>query len=781
MSSVDTVRKGPERFLGVLLFLSGSSALLFEVIWFELLKQTIGSSTFSVAVLLMCFMGGLSIGSELAHRLDNRQTPPLLIYAALEIGVALSGLGIPVLLPHIRDAYALIATNDLPSHALRAVVVGGVLVIPTVLMGASLPIAARVFSNTDAGVASIGRIYSINIAGGVVGAATAGFWALPAMGLSRTSVFAAAVCLVAAALAVIRHRHPRFAAAPQSRPKARSHWATASKTPLALLAALSGFSALGCQIIWTRMLTTLFGPSVYAFSIVLAIFLTGLAIGAGLSARSKAIKESPAEWIVAGQLLAGLYAAISVWLINDVLSEWSLSPTVEQPIALRYVYDACRAMLVMFVPTAVWGATLPLLVRIAATNKEPLDVNIGRLYAINTVGAIAGVFMIGFLAVPMASLRQSMQIVVAAAFIASSIGLIGIINTPTARQRLKIVGLFVGALVTVMLIPAPNGKVMGFGHEYLLFKDWDEPIYSKDGAFATVAVSHDTESDDHFLHVGGKVVASSRPADMRLQYLLAAIPLMLHPAPKSVLVIGLGTGVTAGTFALDPTVERIVICEVEPEVIAAADRYFRQYNFNVLADPRVEIVLDDGRHYLQTSRETFDIISTDSIHPWVRGSAALHTVEFHELVRTHLNDDGFISQWIPLYQTNEATVKSQIFSASEVFKVMSLWRSDPGGSGYDLVTIASGSSGISQMRILDSRWESLPRLAAALAGTGLGSKQDLRGAYLGSAQDLRAWFSDAPINRDDNLALQYLAGLSIDAYSAHEILESISIHLRDHQ
>jgi spermidine synthase len=271
---------------------------------------------------------------------------------------------------------------------------------------------------------------------------------------------------------------------------------------------------------------------------------------------------------------------------------------------------------------------------------------------------------------------------------------------------------------------------------------------------------------------------------MRLQRMLGHIPAMLHPHPQSVLIVGCGAGVTAGSFVVYPDVKRIVICEIEPLIPHVVATFFGEENYHVTKDPRVEIVYDDARHYLLRTKEKFDIITSDPIHPWVKGAATLYTKEYFDLVRRHLNPGGMVTQWVPLYDSSFDVVKSELATFFQVFPHGTIWSNDLDGAGYDTVVLGrAGASAESDvpLQIDVDQWQAVwnrPDRDAAvrsLYNVGLGSPLALLTKYSGSAdaEGMKAWLADAQINRDNNLRLQYLAGLGLNQQQGVAILNAI--------
>jgi spermidine synthase len=323
------------------------------------------------------------------------------------------------------------------------------------------------------------------------------------------------------------------------------------------------------------------------------------------------------------------------------------------------------------------------------------------------------------------------------------------------------------------MVPAIRGNAIAYGRHVALYPPTESYLFVGEGSTSSVAV-YENEGF-RYVSVGGKIMASTVSTDMRLQRMLGHLPALLHPHPKSVLIVGFGAGVTAGSFVLHPGIERIVICEIEPLVPRVSGEHFAAENYDVLNDPRVEVIYDDGRHFIATTDEKFDIITTDPIHPWMNGSAVLFSIEYYELAKQRLNEGGFISQWVPIYDTDEATAKSLVGTFLEVFPEGTVWSThipDDAG-GLDMIMIGQ----VLPLRVdagdLTSRIEENPALETSLAEVKVEGVLRLLAAYVGRPRDLAQWLEDAQINRERNLRLQYLAGLSINLAREQEIYRGI--------
>jgi spermidine synthase len=275
-------------------------------------------------------------------------------------------------------------------------------------------------------------------------------------------------------------------------------------------------------------------------------------------------------------------------------------------------------------------------------------------------------------------------------------------------------------------------------------------------------------------YVSGKAEASSAPADMRLERMMGHLPALLHPNPRSVLTVGFGAGVTAGSFVPYPEVEKLVICELEPLIPPASTEFFKEQNYSVMHDSRTRIIYDDARHFIFTTKQKFDVITTDPIHPWVKGTSTLYSKEYYALVKAHLNPGGVVAQWLPIYDSDPATVKSELATFFEVFPNGTLWSNYTQNGGYDLVLIGGDASAID----LDSVQERLDRpeyskVLASLSDVGLHSAVEVFATYAGRASDLTSYFAGAPINDDMNLRLQYLAGLGVNSMAFQKVFAEL--------
>ena len=300
-----------------------------------------------------------------------------------------------------------------------------------------------------------------------------------------------------------------------------------------------------------------------------------------------------------------------------------------------------------------------------------------------------------------------------------------------------------------------------------------KPVFIGEGISASVVIAE--RGEQRFFYVSGKSEASSALLDMRLQRMMGHIPALIHPGPSSVLVVGFGAGVTAGSFVQYPTVQSIVICELEPIIPPASHEFFGKQNYHVLNDRRTHLVYDDARHYIFTSRDKFDVITTDPIHPWVKGTSSLYSREFFELVKSHLKPGGVAAQWLPLYESDEETVKTELATFFEVFPEATVWSNFLNGDGYDLVLLGRVDESPVNIEDLQQRLTQAAYrgVSASLAEAGFDSVTDLLATYTGRASDLKPMLSDAGINEDLNMRLQYIAGMGLNSMASERIYREI--------
>lgn len=757
-------------FLPLLLALfvgSGCAALIYEVVWFQLLQLAIGSSAVSLGVLLATYMGGMCLGSLLFPRYVSSKVHPLKAYAAIEAAIGVYALSLLFLIPFLDRIYAAVAGLGFPGIAPRAALAVLALLPPTLLMGASLPAIARWVTSTPEGVSWMGYFYGGNIVGAVGGCVLAGFYLLRLYDMAVATyagvVIDFAVALAGFALAL----RTDYAGSGQ---KEDAAIAGGAPKVVYVTIAISGLAAMGAEVVWTRALATTIGATVYTFSIILAVFLTGLGIGSAAgSVLTKTGKVRDALGYC--QLLAGASVAWGAYAIAVILPAWKVNTLATPTAWATFQVDLMRCVWVLLPAACFWGASFPLAVGSAAQDEQDPARLIGGVYAANTVGAILGAAGFSLVLLPWLGTQNSQRALVLACALSAALVLWN--NRPMRVAILAVGCAAMAALAfTVQEVPWIHAA---YGRRAQSVTGAGQPLYREEGRNATVIVSQLDEGQIYF-HVSGKVEASTEPYDMRLQRMMGHLPALLHPGPHSALVVGFGAGVTAGSFVVHPEMQRLVICEIEKLIPPATTLYFGPQNYNVLHDPRTQVVYDDARHFVLTTNEKFDVITSDPIHPWVKGTATLYSREYFELCKRHLNPGGVVAQWIPLYESDPDTIKSELATFFEVFPNGTLWANNIGEDGYDAVVVGQVEPLKIDVDQLQARLDrpDHARVAASIRQVQFDSAIDLMGTYLARPADLAPWLKDAQVNRDINLRLQYLAGMGLNYNNAPAIAQQIS-------
>jgi spermidine synthase len=775
----------PRRVLPILLLLfvgSGCAALVYEVVWFQLLQLVIGVSAVSLGVLLGTFMGGLFLGSLLFPRIVSARYHPLRVYAIIEAAIGVIGLLVLVVVPLIGGVYTAWAGPGFVGLLLRALAAGICLLPPTLLMGATLPALSRWVEETPSGVSWLGFFYAGNTVGAVLGCILAGFYLLRVYDMPTATFVAvglnAAVALVSVTLAALAPHTP--AADP-----ADADVEMPGASAIYITTALSGMTGLAAEVVWTRLLSLLIGGTTYTFSLILAAFLTGIGIGSAIgSAIARNIKQPR---VALGWSQALLCAAIawSAYVLTASLPWWPIDPSLSDNPWFNFQLDFVRSLWALLPGTLLWGASFPLaLAALATEGRDPAKL-VGRVYAANTVGAIVGALGASLVLVSWLGSQHTQQLLILLCGLSALVALEPVPGaTGAGRPWMRfavIVIVVMGTCGTLMAnaVPKLPGLLVAYGRFTATKSGQGDVLYVGEGLSSSVAVTQ-LGNGVRSYHNAGKVQASSDPEDMRLQRMLGHLTTLVPAAPRSVLVIGCGAGVTAGAVSVDPAVERLTIAEIEPLVIRTVSNYFSRYNHDVIRNPKTTVHVDDARHFLVTTTEKFDAITSDPLDPWVKGAAMLYTKEFFELVKRHLNPGGAVTLFVQLYQSNEAAVKSEIGTFFDAFPNGVVFANTVNNAGYDLVLLGQ----VEPTTINLDEWEArLKRpeyavLARSLSEVGFGSAVDLLATYAGQAKDMHGWLKDAAINRDRNLRLQYLAGMGLNLREAGTIYNNLVAYRR---
>jgi spermidine synthase len=833
------------RYLPWLLLLfvgSGCAALIYEIVWLQLLQLVIGSSGISLGVLLGTFMGGMCLGSYLLPRLISARHHPLRVYALLELGIGIIGIAVLFGMPLIAEIY----TNFFGHGVLaRTLVAALCLLPPTLLMGATLPAIARWVETTPEGVSWMGFYYGGNIAGAVFGCLLAGFYLLRVYDMPLATFAAVAINVGVASVALFltsrtSHKIPSLDADQPATGNA------AGAGGVYVTIALSGLGALGAEVVWTRLLSLVLGATVYTFSIILAVFLLGLGVGSSAGAFLGRRVRNPRAALGLCQLLLAGAVAWAALMIARSIPYWPINPTLstgEWAPWFMFQLDIIRAAWAVLPAALLWGASFPLaLAAVASPGQDPGRM-VGGVYAANTIGAILGSLLFSMLVIPQLGTQSAQRLLIFVSAVSALIALAPVLlpalggarrgEDPAARPRFSplksaftMLALVTAGFLAILVSQVP-WVMVAYGRFSATWIPWSIPgiveeksvpvnpsgavyrycTYVGEGMNVSVAVTKSTSGWLYF-HGAGKVQASSDPQDMRLQRMLGHLSVLARRNPdevREVLVVACGAGVTAGSFIPYPKVERITICDIEPLVPKVVTPMFGSQNYHIVdgiakenphkvEGKEVKVVYDDGRHYIRTLPKDvkFDIITSDPIDPWVKGCAALNTIEYYQMCRDHLKPGGVMSLWIPLYESNIDTAKSVISTFFEVFPNGVLFSNDLNGEGYDAVLLGQVEPTQINLDELQQRLDrpDYLRVKESLTDVGFGKRMaqpgqevsnlnvavDLLSTYAGRAVDLKDWMRNAQINTDRNLRLQYLAGMWLNSYMGTAILDSILQH-----
>jgi spermidine synthase len=785
MSATEAAANVRGRNALLLLFLgSGAAALIYEVVWYQSLALIVGSNAVSMAVVLATYMGGMGLGSLLFLRWKGRFGHPLRIYMQLELVIAVFGLLVLYVLPWAGGLYTAIGGSGFFGLLVRGLFCALFLLVPTMAMGATLPAAASWLRSTPDGVSRAGFYYATNIAGGMIGCLTAGFFLLRVYDNHTATYVAVALNLLVAGIAWLLSRSTSGAPAGS----ADEPGATPSTTGIArdpnltvyIAIGLSGLCALGAEVIWTRNLALLLGGTVYTFSLILGTMLLGLGVGSSIGAAVARNTQQPRRALAICQLLVIAGLGWAAWTITDDMPFWPINPGLSPSPWFLFQLDFIRSMWAVVPAALCWGASFPLAIAAVADGRGNSSTAVARIYAANTAGAIIGAIFSGLALIPTIGSQQAQRLMMALALLSVLVVMLPALRK-TAQAGSRVVAGTVTVAAVALLFVAGSfvhslpGILVGYGRWAVTWlQSAGEFIYIGEGLNSTLTVSR-APNGELYYHNAGKVQASSLYEDMRLQRMLGHLTTLLARDPRNVLVIGCGAGVTAGAVSVSPAVQTETIAEIEPLVPKVVSQYFAEENHNVIGNPKVTVRIDDARHFLLTTDQKFDAITADPFDTWVKGAATLNTAEFYAEMKKHLNPGGVVTAWLPFYETTVPAIKSEIATFKAAFPHVMIFGNTSGDQGYDGVLVGSMEPfdidvGEWQARLHSPEYEPVLN---SLRDVGYGSVEQLLGTFAATGEQLQDWLAGADINRDRNLRLQYLAGLGVNNYEQSGIYSEI--------
>ncbi len=767
---------------------SGATGLIYEVLWTRILGLVFGHTVFAITTVLAAFMAGLGLGSYLFGGVADRSSRPLRLYGVLEIGIGAYALITPFLFSRAEDIYIPLhrafGLSFFTFSLLQFLLIFLILLIPTTLMGATLPVLSRFFVRSlEVLGGQVGRLYALNTFGAVLGTYAAGFHLIPTLGVRTTLLLAAIANIGIGALAVVFDRHLRQLGHETPGGQAEAVAVTAPASEITVPApegppavavwltvvglGISGAASMMYEVAWTRALALVIGSSTYAFTTMLVTFLTGLALGSYLYSRVAGRLRITPVFFGGLQLGIGLSALLVTPFFDRIPELFLRIFQISQSPGFMKVVQFFISALAMFIPTLFMGATFPCAIQIVSRAMNRVGRDVGRVYLVNTTGAIAGTMVAGFLLIPVWGLQFTLKLAVSMNLCLAVAILLA--SRMTGWRQGAAIAISLLALGGLYVAPAWDANVMTsgvaiYGRSYFgrlgkaefrsaMLTD-DRLLYYKDGLSATVSVHRQGEL--LYMRVNGKTDASNA-GDMHTQLMSGHLPMFIRPDAKRALVIGMGSGVTAGAVSLHP-LERIDVIEIEPAVVEAA-AFFAKENRELLKNPKARVAIADGRNFLLASDGGYDVIISEPSNPWMRGIGNLFSLDFYELTAQRLAPKGIVCQWIHTYGLFPEDLKMVVKTFRSVFPHTTIWNTTRG----DLLLLGSKDPWTLDHATLQAKYGAVPGLKEDMARLGLHSPLAILADFALVEEDAAQYAQHALVNTDDLPFLEFSAPDSLYA------------------
>lgn len=759
-------------FAAILLFfcISGACGLLYQVVWTRKLVLLFGTTAYAVSTVLSIFFLGLGLGSFWGGRLADRTQRPLFLYGVFEIVIGLWALlfivGIGAGESAVVAVLRLVSSARETGLVVRGLLAVVTLIVPVTLMGATLPLLSKFVTTERVRGLRIGALYSINTFGAVAGCALTGFLLLATFGYTRTTVIGVAGNVGIGLLAILISRaiEGRGAAILANTPKptlgapsiGETRGGTSSRpaalgvAKLVVLAfAVSGFSALALEVLWTRLLATCFIGTTYAFTTMLTTLLCGIGVGSAVASLFVDRSKHPVSLFGMVQLLFGLACLLG-------LIQFAGFPERFASMQLDAGFDWLKLLrvkfflsfLVLFPPTFLSGMTFPIAVKAVAKTRENVGESVGKLYAANTLGGVFGALAGGYVVLPSLGTQKGILLL---GLVLCVMGALLILACPTRRSAIKLLAVAVGVAwvtVIVMRLPSDVGLVMAKGP----VPEGDKVIHYREGVEGTVAVSEPADNptkSNRVLWINGVQATMAIEKGIRMNRLQGVLPLLFEHEPRTALFMCFGSGITCGMLAQGPF-ERIDAVEIARDVLEAAP-LFEKDNLGVIDNPKVNFVVDDGRNFLLTTPNQYDVITFEPMPLALAGVSTFYTQEYYRLCLQHLTSGGLVSQWVPIHSLSPDLVHSLAYTFTTVFPEYCAWFINS-----DLFLIGSNQP-LSVDYDLAMDRISTPEIQAALAQVGLGDTAELLTCFFMGKANLAEYVQGGSLVTDDRPWAEFVA------------------------
>ncbi len=749
--------------------LSGISGLVYQVVWVRILKLIFGVTAFAASTVVSSYMAGLSIGSFYFGRVVDRTKNRIKLYALLEIGIGLYALFTPFIFKNLDLFYTVIygwfSPNFYVFSLIRFLLAFIIILIPTVLMGGTLPVLIKYFATKIQRVGKVsGYLYSFNTFGAVIGAFAAGFFLVKFFGVLVTIYIAAAINITIGIAAFFISRRevkktgPPVVAGIELQPiRTLSNPGKRTYKLLIWGFAFSGLASLAYEILWTRSLLYFLGLTTYTFTTILTTFLIGIALGSFIFSRTVDKIKDHLTWFAVIEILLGLTALAVIPMISKL---YHISYALRQTLGYNSWWanvgvKFILSFMVMLLPTLLMGATFPVVVKCYNRDIKGLGKEVGEIYAANTVGSIIGAFIAGFILIPLFGLRLSMSLVV---LVNLFIGLTVIILHPGLKKNNRTTAIVVTVMILVVVLLNVNRKpVIMASVEFTGPSKRYDLLYFKEGIDASIAVLQDKVNGERELNINGESTAFTIYQDMQVHKLLGHLPLLVHPNPQNALIVGFGFGSTSWATMLYPEIRTNCVELVKDEIETAV--YFEKQNHNVLAQSRFNMIIADGREYIKGTKKRYDMISFNAIHPKI--SPNLYTLDFYKMCRGILSETGIIIAWLPPNAITEVEYQSLIKTFCQVFPYSSLWYVNPS----HMLLMATPEPLKIDYKLLRERLAE-ENIKNDLAEVNLDDPYELLSCFIMAGDDLTDYSKNAPVNSDDFPYIEFSREMTVSVNTA---------------